>query len=183
MESTTPPTNDSQQEAFSRLVASVEQRLRRFLLALTSNPDDAADVLQDAYEVAWRRFNDFQEGTNFYHWISRIAYNQAMNFNRRRRRHRGLGLSDEVLARLAKTSSGYSEFLEVRQQLLQQCLQKLRPVDKALLFDSYREEGTKYDLAERYGIRGEVLYKRLFRLRLKLYECVNLALGRKNSHS
>lgn len=183
MESTTPPANDSQQEEFSRLVASVAQRLRHFLLSLTCNADDAEDVLQDSYEVAWRRFSDFQEGTNFYHWISRIAFNQARNFNRRRRRHRGLGLSDEVLASLAKTNSGYSEFLEIRQELLQQCLQKMKPIDRAFLFDSYRGEGLKSDLAERYGIRGDLLYKKLFRLRLKLYECVNLALGRKNRHS
>lgn len=183
MESTTSPTNESRQDEFSKLVASVEQRLRHFLLSLTCNPDDAEDVLQDAYEVAWRRFDDFQEGTNFYHWVSRIAYNQARNFNRRRKRHRGLGLSDEVLASLARIHSGYSEFLEVRQQLLQQCLQKLKPIDRALLFDSYREEGPKSAIAGRYGVRGDLLYKKLFRLRVRLFECVNLALGRKNRHS
>ena len=178
--STPPHTNESQRSEFSTLVAAVDQRLRRFVLTLTSNPDDAEDVLQDSYEIAWRRFADFQEGTNFYQWISRIAFNQSRNFNRRRRRHHGLGLSDEVLFELAKVSSGYSEFLEVRQQLLQDCLQKLKPVDRALLMDAYRSDQPKSELVVRYGIRFEVLYKKLFRLRVKLYECVNSALGRES---
>lgn len=183
MVSSNPPADEQRQQEFSKLVASIDRRLRCFLLTLTCDPNDAEDVKQDAYEVAWRRFSDFREGSNFYHWISRIAFNQARNFNRRRKRRRGLGLSDEVVSDLQKMSSGYSEFLEIRQQLLQECLKKLKPVDEALLFDSYREDRSKADLAKRYGIRSDVLYKRLFRLRRKLYDCVNLALGRENRRS
>lgn len=176
--SMSPPIDESRKREFSKLAASVDQRLRYFLLSLTSNPDDAEDVLQDSYEVAWRRFSDFEEGSNFYAWMARIAYNQARNFNRKRRRHQGLGLSEEVVADLAKTASGYSEFLEIRQQLLRECLEKLKPIDQALLIDSYRDEQPKADLARRYGIRGDLLPKRLFRLRKKLHDCVNRSLGR-----
>lgn len=164
-------------DEFRSYVEAVDSRLKHFLLTLTSNPYDAEDVLQDTYETAWRRFTDFQRGTNFYHWIARIAFNQARNFNRKRRKNRGIGLSDEVLLELAKVDSGNQELLEMREHQLRECLSQLRVLDQALLLDSYRDEHPKPNLSKRYGIPQRTLESRLFRLRKRLYECINKKLG------
>ena len=175
--------DDSRQAEFRELVAGSDSRLKHFLLSLTSDPNDADDVLQDTYEIAWRRFSDFRPGTNFYQWIARIAFNQARNFNRKRRKHHGLGLSDDVLADLSRMNSGNSELLEMRQEQLRKCMTQLRAIDQAILLDYYRDDQPKSKLGERYGIRSDVLYKRLFRLRKKLYDCINYNLGLKTRQS
>jgi RNA polymerase sigma-70 factor (ECF subfamily) len=171
------PDDDLVREEFRGHVESIDSRLRHFLLTLTSNPDDAEDVLQDTYEVAWRRFSDFQRGTNFYHWVAKIGFNLSRNFNRKRRKNRGMGLSDEVLLELARVDSGNHELLEMREQYLPECLGQLRIVDQALLLDSYRDEHPRPDLAKRYAMREDTLHKRLFRLRKRLYNCINSKLG------
>ncbi|WP_459555954.1 sigma-70 family RNA polymerase sigma factor [Lacunimicrobium album] len=165
------------QQEFLEQLEGVSKRLYYYLLALTSNPDDAEDVLQDCYEIAWRKFEEYERGTNFYHWISRIAFNQARNFNRRRRKHRGMGLSDQMLVDLAKMQSGYSELFELRQQQLKKCLGQLNSTDRQMLLSSYQGNVSRAQLAKENGMDADLFYKKLFRLRRKLFDCINRHLG------
>lgn len=52
----------------------------------------AEDVLQEAAAVAWIKFDQFQDGTDFAAWMARIVRYTALNHGRARRRQRGLGL-------------------------------------------------------------------------------------------
>lgn len=165
------------QARFRESIQAVHARLRSFLLTLTSNPDDAEDVLQEAYIIAWKKFSEFQVGTNFYQWVSRIAFHEARNFNRKRRKHRGIGLSDQLVVDLAKRHSGCGELLEMRRDQLHHCLDKLKPADRSLLLDSYRQSSPRAELAQDYGATTGSLYKKLSILRSKLYDCVNRHLG------
>src|SRR4051812_11599881 len=47
---------------------------------------DAADVAQDAFVLAYRNLSRFRGQSAFYSWLFRIAYNAAVNHQRRHRR-------------------------------------------------------------------------------------------------
>lgn len=71
---------------FSRELRAVWDVAYRVALRMCGNPDDAADVLQDATLAAFSNFDSFQKDTNFKAWFLRITTNRALNFSRRANR-------------------------------------------------------------------------------------------------
>jgi RNA polymerase sigma-70 factor, ECF subfamily len=65
----------------------------------TRNPDDAEDLVQEAYLKAYRGFGGFEEGTNLGAWLQRILTNSFINSYRaarRRPRETGLGAFERL---------------------------------------------------------------------------------------
>ncbi|MAT40440.1 MAG: RNA polymerase subunit sigma [Ectothiorhodospiraceae bacterium] len=57
--------------------------LYNFALRMTSDPDDANDLLQETYLKAYRFFDKFERGTNCKAWLFRIMKNSFINIYRR----------------------------------------------------------------------------------------------------
>lgn len=85
------------QAAFSRLVEAYERRIFRLAKNITSNEQDAEDVLQETFLKAYEHLSDFQGNSKFYTWLVRIAVNEALMKLRKRKSDRSVPL-DEALA-------------------------------------------------------------------------------------
>jgi RNA polymerase sigma-70 factor (ECF subfamily) len=72
-------------EAFGVLVRRYQDRIYPTLLRLTGSPDDACDLLQDAFLRAYEKLDRFQGESSFYTWVYRIAVNLALSDRRRRK--------------------------------------------------------------------------------------------------
>lgn len=72
-------------EAFGILVRRYQDRIYPTLLRLTGSPEDACDLLQDAFLRAYEKLDRFQGESSFYTWIYRIAVNLALSDRRRRK--------------------------------------------------------------------------------------------------
>lgn len=57
--------------------------LYNFALRMTSDPDDADDLVQETYLKAYRFFDKFEKGTNCKAWLFRILKNSFINMYRR----------------------------------------------------------------------------------------------------
>jgi RNA polymerase sigma-70 factor (ECF subfamily) len=75
-----------QTEAFGVLVRRYQDRLYPTIVRLLGCPEDAQDVVQDAFIRAFQKLDQFQGESSFYTWIYRIAVNLALSG--RRARHR-----------------------------------------------------------------------------------------------
>ena len=64
---------------FNNKLISVEQRLERFALSLTSNREEAKDLLQETYLKALSSRDKFTEFTNFEAWAYTIMKNTFIN--------------------------------------------------------------------------------------------------------
>lgn len=73
-------------DAFGELVRRHQDRLFGSLSHLLGSVHDAADVAQDAFVLAYRNLSRFRGQSAFYSWLFRIAYNAAVNHQRRHRR-------------------------------------------------------------------------------------------------
>jgi RNA polymerase sigma-70 factor (ECF subfamily) len=60
--------------------------LRAAASAMTRNPHDAEDLVQETYTKAYASFQQFREGTNARAWLLRILTNTFINGYRRRQR-------------------------------------------------------------------------------------------------
>ena len=60
------PVDASRVEQFMALYSSHQRRLYLYTLTLLPTSLDAEDVFQDANLVLWRKFDQYQAGTNFF---------------------------------------------------------------------------------------------------------------------
>jgi len=85
-------------KAFDRLMGEYQGRIYALLYNMTSNREDAEDLLQEVFLKAFKALPKFRGQSSFYTWVYRIAVNRAINFVKKRKRRRGLSLDDVDMA-------------------------------------------------------------------------------------
>ncbi len=71
--------------AFTRLVELNQDRLFASMLQVTGSPDEAEEVVQDAFIRAFVKLDTFKRNSQFFTWLYRIAFNSALTRRRRKR--------------------------------------------------------------------------------------------------
>ena len=66
-------------DAFNLLVLKYQRKVTRLVGRLVRNPDEADDVVQEAFIKAYRALPQFRGDSAFYTWLYRIAVNTAKN--------------------------------------------------------------------------------------------------------
>ena len=83
-------------EAFEELVNRYENKIYRLGVNITGSPEDAEDVLQEAFLKAFQHLGEFRADSRFYTWLVRIAVNEALMKLRKRRSDRSVPLEDDI---------------------------------------------------------------------------------------
>jgi RNA polymerase sigma-70 factor (ECF subfamily) len=122
-------------EAFGQLVARHFGRVYAVALAITGNPDDAEDVVQDALAIALERLEECRSGSSFGPWLRQIARSRALNAQRAARVRAAVSL-EGLEERLAEPGAPGDPVLRAR------LLEAL-----ALLPEAQREVLLLHDLA------------------------------------
>ena len=73
-------------DKFLHLYAENQGKLYGYILSLCPNRFDADDIMQDTVSVMWRKFNDYQAGTDFIAWAITIAKFTILNFRRKQKK-------------------------------------------------------------------------------------------------
>ncbi|WP_197439600.1 sigma-70 family RNA polymerase sigma factor [Calycomorphotria hydatis] len=169
---------DERQDEFLRLFVEAYPQLHARVMTILGTPHDTEDTLQEACIVLWEKFEDFKPGTSFLSWSSAVAVNLARNAYRKRRRHRGCGLSDEIISQVSQVHRGGLELLELRRDTLRDCLHRLNTSDQQFLWTCYGHDGKFVGLARQLKVTVKAIYSKMERLRKRLYECVNRNIGK-----
>ncbi len=162
--------DDERYEAFVRLVMKHEPRVRSFLRGLLPTWHDVEEVAQEASLIAWRKFDNFEEGTSFGGWLLTIARFEALKYRRRVARS-PLVFVDEVWDLLAEEASG-DEVQQIRRQHLEVCLEKLGSPKRDLLLQVHTHGVVMRKVAEESGKSEQSFYKVIQRLRAVVLDCV-----------
>jgi len=72
--------------AFGNIVRKYQNRLFRSVAVLTGDRDEALDVVQETFVQAMLKLGLFEQRSQFFTWLYRIAYNLAAKARRQRRR-------------------------------------------------------------------------------------------------
>lgn len=70
--------------AWTRLVQRYERKVYNHALRMCGNPEDAMDLMQDAFLAAYRNLPNYRGEGAFGGWLLRIAGNRSLDFLRRR---------------------------------------------------------------------------------------------------
>ncbi|HEY0371970.1 MAG TPA: RNA polymerase sigma factor [Thermoanaerobaculia bacterium] len=72
-----------EQELFELLLRRYNQRIYRAVRAMLRDPEDAEDVMQQAYVSAYRHLHQFEGRSAFSTWLTKIALREASARNRK----------------------------------------------------------------------------------------------------
>lgn len=172
-----PSSDPSREPAFLRDLSSAYRDAYASALAIVGNRPDADDVMQEVCIVLWKKYDEFEQGTDFRKWACSIAYNVAKSYSRKMRRQSS-GLTDLALSRIEQIRTASAELLELRQEVLRDCLQKLNATDRTILSEYYGRPVSQVEYARSQGKPVATLYTRLKRIRRKLNECISRTMGR-----
>ncbi len=161
-------------ETIVRLVAEHQTALRGFVMAMMPGSSEVDDVVQEANILVWRKRQEFEPGTNFRAWLLTVAKYQVMTAWKRQRGRKESLFPDEVLAKLADDAAAASGVAspDSRRKALWECLDHLRPVDKALVLRRYFDELNIKQLATEAERSADSVKMSLLRIRGVLAACV-----------
>jgi RNA polymerase sigma-70 factor (ECF subfamily) len=161
---------------FIELYATHEVRLRGYVLSLVPRWSDAEDIVQKCSLILWKKFDQYEPGTNFFAWACQIVRFEVRTFNRQRAREH-MVFNDEFLESVASETVEGRTQLQRRIEALQKCVERLPPAQRELLrlrYDERRSVGTVARVVNR-PIEG--VYKALSRIRLALHTCIGRRLA------
>lgn len=167
----------SSYEDFVKLLVEHEPRLRSYLRGLLPAWTDVDEVVQNASLVAWRKFPEFEEGTNFGGWLLTIARFEALKYRRGAARS-PLVFSENVWELLARDASTESDARHIRREALEQCLGKLSAAQRDLILKAHAPGARLNEIAQQSGGSEQAFYKTIQRLRAALLECISRTLAR-----
>jgi RNA polymerase sigma-70 factor (ECF subfamily) len=158
-------------QEFAELFEQHRRRLRGFILTLVIDRHEADEVLQETALVLWRKFDEFQAGSNFFAWGATVARFQILQRFERSRRER-LIFQPATLEAIATQVLADEDVLETRQRLLVGCLADLTASQHELLEERYRQGLSPRKMAQRRASTVAAIYQQLSRIRRGLARCI-----------
>lgn len=159
----------------SRLLEDQIQPLRRYARKLAKDPDEADELVQDSFERAIRRFDQFKTGTNLRSWLFTIMHNIFCDRFRHRRRRGIVHSLDETAHDIPRRPSQMAS-IELRE--VSNGFERLSASQRDLIVTVGLEGKTYEQAARHYGVAVGTIKSRLSRARDSLRERSSLRRSR-----
>lgn len=159
-------------ESCDELVAVYGQSVLAIVARIVPDMRDAEEITQDTMLAVIRNIRRYDpRQCTLSAWIGRIACNNAVSFVRRKQVHTvSLENTDAEQAAMAwQTEAEDSHAEQDRIELLKQAVRTLPPSDQMLLSLHHLDSRPLSELAVIYDTTPDILARRLYRIRKKLY--------------
>lgn len=164
-------STDERYEQFVSLFTRHERGLRAFVRSLVFSWDDANDVMQNTGLVLWRKFDSFDQETDFMRWACVVARFEVLAWRRDKARDRHI-FDEDLVNMLAEEATDEHEVLANERRALEVCLQKLPEKQRSIVIAAYEPGVRLNQVAETLGKTATAFYKTLNRARGGLLKCI-----------
>ena len=172
----------SHSEDFEALALPLLDPLYNFARWLCSDPDEAQDLVQEAFSKALKNFSSFRQGTNFRAWMFTILRNTFLTSRTGlERRHTSQEDEEDFEDSIAVTENPETILIRrAEMELVQEAITKLPPNFRDVLLLADLEEMRYQEVADVLGIPIGTVMSRLARARKRVKENIVVTLGVKH---
>ena len=176
-------TLSGDQKSYEILVKRYQKRVHRLAQRLVRDADAADDVAQEAFIRAYYALSRYEQGRNFYFWLSRIAVNLALNHLSREKRLVALPEDDTNLDPALSTDPTAEADASQLKARIGEAIEKL-PLHQRSVLLLRAQEGLSYqEIARNLDISIGTVMSRLSRARQALKELLGDTVNLKGCHS
>ncbi len=163
--------------AFDQLVERYQSKIYGLVYNMTSNREDAEDLVQEVFVKAYRALPHFKGKSSFYTWLYRIAVNKTINYRKKRNRKRAMSLDefdseiklDDVYHDLTSKGSPLRNLsLTELQKKMNEALQNLSEKHRTVVILHDMQGVPHEDIAKMTGASVGTIRSRLFYARRQL---------------
>lgn len=165
---------------------TVEENLLRFLFlynnhyrsmyvfakSIVPEANVVDDILQEASMTLWKKYSTFPRDGNFIGWAIEIIRVEILRWQRSKGRERRLFDEELFDAVVEKMREKDASEIDRRSESLLECIDKLAPKMKDLIFKRYFSEMDVAEIARHTRLSADAVYQRLSRVRNLLRKCV-----------
>lgn len=157
-------------EEFGYFLERYGRQVFALVSRLVTQQMDAEEVAQDAFVNAFTRLDNYDSRSSFSTWISRIAYNCAIDRLRSMKRERTDDIDERQLAEVSDSMA--DELMQTEDEdrivLLQKAIDTLSPDDRMLITLYYYDDRSVRDIAYIMSVKENNVMQRLHRVRKRL---------------
>lgn len=169
-------STDERYEQFVSLFTQHEPGLRAFVRSLVFSWDDANEVMQNTGLVLWRKFDTFDQKTEFMRWACVVARFEVLAWRRDKARDRHV-FDEDLVNMLAEEAADEHETLASERRALERCLKKLPEKQRRIVMSAYEPGVRLNQVAVTLGKSASAFYKILNRARGSLLKCIESEIG------
>ena len=162
-------------EELIKLIKTNKEIVYKICNSYCYNKDDREDLAQEIVYQLWKSSLTFQCDFKFSTWMYRVALNVAISFYRKNKNANALISLNENMKDIEnvedKSDDSENEYEEKR-RLLQQFIQELKELDKALII-LFLEAKSYKEIAEILGLTETNVATRINRIKDKLKRDIN----------
>ena len=168
--------DEESEGCFVELYLRHQRSIYAFIARLVQNYDESEDLLQKTGLILWRKFDQFEPGTDFLAWARQIAKFEVQDYLKAKRRHK-VCFSSETIEALAEDGERDALSSDLRHDALTKCLAELRTADRVLVARCYAKGASIRSVAENLGRSIDGAYQSLRRIRHALLQCIERRLA------
>lgn len=158
-------SREGSREAQSVVYRKYYKTMYNTALRILKNPDDACDVMQDAFLRAFRNLNQDIEEQSFEPWLRRIVINKSIDFLRKNKQDAFMYEFPEIEEEADEEADF---FTNMKADFVKKQIEKLHP-RYSLILTLYLLEGLDYDeIASYFEITNNAVRVRYMRAKNKL---------------
>ena len=157
-------------EDFLSVIDANKRIIFKICNSYCKNADDREDLAQEVIFQLWRSWSSFNANYKLSTWMYRITLNVAISFYRKERKTTETVLIGDHVIEIADEQ--IEESLETNLNALQQFINELKPLDKALMI-LYLEEKPQKEIAEIMGITSSNVATKIGRIKEQLKQKFN----------
>lgn len=150
------------QNAWRQLVGRYEQVVYQYALRMTSNADDAMDLMQETFISVCRSLHDFRGDSAFKTWVLRIAHFRTVEFYRKRK---WFADESEIQQIDAEPEHACPEFAMDNQQTQKKIMQLMKqlPFEQKLIVELKIFQQHTFDvIGQQLGVSNNTVKSRFY---------------------
>jgi RNA polymerase sigma-70 factor (ECF subfamily) len=150
---------------FTSIIESNQRLIFKICNSYCKNVADREDLAQEIVFQLWRSWASYNTSVKLSTWMYRIALNVAISFYRKSKKENQTEMMGDHVFEIADESAGGR--LEENLDALQQFINELKPLDKALML-LYLEEKSHLEMAEIIGLSTTNVATKIGRIKEQL---------------
>jgi len=162
---------------FLGLFVRHQQEIYAYILTLVPHVNDADDLFQDGMTVMWRKFDQFEPGTNFAAWGIQIMRYQILEYRRSQARTKRVLMEDSLFEALMNHMPAIQDEMAARIEALRRCQALLGDRAKRILKMRYEHSTPVEEIASHLKVSRRHVYHLLGQINGVLLRCMRRTLA------